>query len=349
MRSATLRPERIVGVAPTGAAALGGLALVGLAALLLARRGSVAKTARRLVHAAPKLLEPTRAAHPVSEPRPQAPTGLPPAVRAGRRLNQASGVLAVAVLLDSAVEHYRGSFENKAMISPLVSSALSIAASLHGVADRRVSAHRARDAVYAVAGLSGFVGTGFHLYNIGKRPGGFSWLNLFYAAPIGAPMALTLSGMLGFLAERVRDNDPSETPLVLGFPAGHAVAVLAGAGILGTVGEVGLLHFRGAYHNPAMFLPVTVPPAGAALLGWCAIGRDGAPRRLTRWWLRATALLGIAGVGFHAFGVARAMGGWRNWSQNLLNGPPLPAPPSFTGLSLAGLAALRLMEEHADA
>ena len=43
------------------------------------------------------------------------------------------------------------------------------------------------------------------------------------------------------------------------------------------------------------------------------------------------------------------MGGWRNWSQNVLNGPPLPAPPSFTGLSLAGLAALNLMESHPDA
>ena len=40
------------------------------------------------------------------------------------------------------------------------------------------------------------------------------------------------------------------------------------------------------------------------------------------------------------------MGGWRNWQQNLLNGPPLPAPPSFTGLALAGLAALGLMEDH---
>ena len=40
------------------------------------------------------------------------------------------------------------------------------------------------------------------------------------------------------------------------------------------------------------------------------------------------------------------MGGWRNWRQNLLNGPPLPAPPSFTGLALAGLAALGLMEDH---
>ena len=69
---------------------------------------------------------------------------------------------------------------------------------------------------------------------------------------------------------------------------------------------------------------------------------------MTRFWLRLTAVLGFAGAGFHAMGVARNMGGWRNWSQNVLNGPPIPAPPSFTGLALAGLAALGLMEDHPD-
>jgi hypothetical protein len=43
------------------------------------------------------------------------------------------------------------------------------------------------------------------------------------------------------------------------------------------------------------------------------------------------------------------MGGWKNWRQNVLNGPPIPAPPSFTGLALAGLAALELLEEHPNA
>ena len=59
--------------------------------------------------------------------------------------------------------------------------------------------------------------------------------------------------------------------------------------------------------------------------------------------------MGGAGVLFHARGIHRAMGGWRNWSQNVLDGPPLPAPPSFTGLALAGLAAIRLLREHPDA
>src|SRR5689334_11152687 len=270
-------------------------------------------------------------------------------VTAARRLNRAAGILATSVLMDSAVEHYRGSFENRAMYLPLALGALSLAVSGHGVADRRFGAHALRDTVYALAGATGLAGTGFHLYNVTKRPGGFSWLNLFYAAPIGAPLALLLSGLLGFTAERVRDCAPGTTPQIMGVPAGRAMAALSALGMLGTVGEAGLLHFRGAYHNPAMFLPVTVPPVAAGLLGDVALTPRRKDRWMTRWWLRLTAALGLAGVGFHILGVARNMGGWHNWSQNVLNGPPIPAPPSFTGLALAGLAALGLLEDRPDA
>ena len=270
------------------------------------------------------------------------------ALVAGRRLNRAAGLIATSVLLDSAVEHYRGAFANKAMYTPILVSALSLIASFHGHRDRSPAAHRVRDGVYALAGLTGIAGTGFHIYNVGKRVGGFSWQNLFYAAPLGAPAAISLSGMIGFLAERVRGNRPGTLPVVAGLPAGRVVGLLTSLGLLGTVGEAGLLHFRGAYHNPAMLLPVTLPPAAALLLGTASLGPARQPRPLTRWWLRVTALLGVAGVGFHAIGVARNMGGWRNWTQNIQAGPPLPAPPAFTGLALAGLAALALLQDQPD-
>lgn len=270
-------------------------------------------------------------------------------VVAARRLNRAAGILATSVLADSAVEHYRGSFKNKAMFTPLAVSALTLATSIHGTADLRPVAHRLRDATYLLAAAAGLIGTGFHIYNVGKKVGGFSWQNLFYGAPLGAPMAILLSGLVGFCSERVRESAPGSRPEIFHLPAGRTTAAVVGAGLLGTAGEAGLLHFRGAYHNPFMTLPVMLPPLGAILLASAAVGGPRRAHRFTRWWMRLLAAMGFAGVGFHAYGVSRNMGGWRNWSQNVLNGPPLPAPPSFAGLALAGLAALGLMKDHPDA
>jgi hypothetical protein len=304
------------------AAALG----VGIAALLA--RGSLSKRSAGSPH------------HAAATGAAQAAT-----VIAGRRLNRAAGTLALSVLADSGMEHYRGSFFNSVMYVPLAVSALALAASAHGVADQRPAAHFFRDFVYSAAAATGAVGTGFHVYNIMSRPGGFSWNNLFYGAPLGAPSALLLSGLLGFMAERVRTAKPGSSVTFLGIPAGRLTAAITAGGLLGTAGEAGLLHFRGAYHNPFMFVPVIIPPASAIVMAKVATETSNRNRPLSRWWLRLTATAGMAGVAFHAYGIHRNMGGWRNWRQNLLNGPPLPAPPSFAGLALAGLAALTLLEE----
>jgi hypothetical protein len=270
-------------------------------------------------------------------------------VTAARRLNRAAGTLAASVFADSAIEHYRGSFKNKAMLTPLIVSALSLATSAHGTADRRPLAHFARDATYVLAAVTGLVGTGFHIYNVGKRTGGFAWQNLFYGAPLGAPFAILLSGLIGFCSERVRETSRWRVPKIFKLPAGRTMAGVTGAGLLGTTAEAGLLHFRGAFHNPLMLLPVTLPPIGALLMGSAAAGPPGRDLFFTRWFLRILTAMGFAGSALHAYGVSRNMGGWRNWSQNVLNGPPIPAPPSFAGLALAGLAALGLMDDHPDA
>jgi hypothetical protein len=261
---------------------------------------------------------------------------------AARAFNRSSALLAASVLADSAMEHYRGSFANPAMYTPLASSALSVLAGLHGGVDRNAETQQLRHAIYVVAVAAGVSGTAFHLYTVTKRPGGWSWNNLFYGAPLGAPAALLLSGALGAVAERLRD-EPAEKPQIFGLPAGKALALLASAGLVGTVGEVALLHFRGSFQHPAMYAPVSLPPIAAVLLAQAAL-RSPRPSWFARAWLRMTAALGLIGVGFHARGIARNQGGWRNWSQNLFNGPPLPAPPSFSALALAGLAALRLRE-----
>jgi hypothetical protein len=312
-------------------------------ARMLARRRLLSADARRLAaHRRERL--------PDFRDAPPAPRAVRPAtITAARNLNRAAALLAASVLADSAVEHYRGAFHNKAMVTPLVVSALALVVSAHGVADRRAGAHRVRHLTYAATAITGIAGSAFHVYNVAKRPGRFDWVNLFYGAPLAAPFAIALSGLLGTMAERIRDTEPRTAPKLLGVPAGRATAAVAAVGMLGTTGEAWLLHFRGAFHDPFMFLPVTLPPVAALLLAAAALGTKGRNRDFTRWWLRITSAMGLAGSGFHVYGVSRNMGGWRNWRQNVLNGPPIPAPPSFTGLALAGLAAVRLLEEHRDA
>ena len=257
-----------------------------------------------------------------------------------RPLNGAAALLALAALTDSAVEHYRGSFHNKIMYVPLGAAALTLLASLRDAIAPGAGDRGERNAIDVLAVATGIIGTGFHIYNIAKRPSGFSWLNLFYSAPLGAPASLSLAGLLRRMALLTRSR-----ALIAGKLPGKALAWLVSLGLLGTSAEAALLHFRGAYHNPAMVIPVTAPPIAAGLL----VGASAAPGRshpLARWVLRLVAGAGLLGSGFHAYGISRNMGGWRNWSQNILNGPPLPAPPAFTALAIAGLAALSLIEQR---
>ena len=278
--------------------------------------------------------------------RPPRSSSVPPLHdRPARQLHGAAAILGVSVLMDSAVEHYRGSFKNSAMIMPLISSTLNIASSLHGLSATESDSHKGRTLAYVGAIGVGALGTGFHVYNVSNRVGGFRWENFFYGAPLGAPAALALSGMAGLAADRLAGNATWHGDATLfGMPAGRVLAAFTSLGLLGTMGEAGLLHFRGNFQNPAMYLPVTLPPIAAAVMAEAALRPSRRKRRAARVWLGLTSVLGIAGVGFHCYGVSRAMGGWKNWRQNVVDGPPIPAPPSFAGLALGGIAALTLIE-----
>ena len=89
---------------------------------------------------------------------------------------------------------------------------------------------------------------------------------------------------------------------------------------------------------------MSVPPVAAVAIGAAAF----TPRAtiVAEPLLKATAVLGIAGPMFHAYGIHRNMGGWKNWSQMILQGPPLPAPPAFLGIATTGLGILPLLGER---
>lgn len=260
-------------------------------------------------------------------------------LRAAEALGAGAAILCLSVALDSGIEHYRGQFKDRAMFVGPTMALLGLAAA-GSIAFRP---QRANDRLPKIAlltvGTTGLIGLGFHTYNILKRPGELDALNLFYGAPMGAPAALTLAGLYGVIAgEMLSGRDYVRTRLPK-----HTAALIAFS-LFGTIAEAGLLHFRGAFQDPAMYAPVTIPPIAAVSIAAAVL----TPRAATvaEPLLKATAVLGIAGPMFHAYGIHRNMGGWRNWSQMILQGPPLPAPPAFLGIAVAGLGILPALAEE---
>jgi hypothetical protein len=260
-------------------------------------------------------------------------------LRAAEALGAGAAILCLSVALDSGIEHYRGQFKDRAMFVGPTMALMGLAAATW-IAFRP---ERANDRLPKIAlltvGTTGLIGLGFHTYNILKRPGELDALNLFYGAPMGAPAALTLAGLYGVIAGEMQSD---RTYVRTRLPK-HTAGLIAFS-LMGTIAEAGLLHFRGAFQDPFMYAPVTIPPLAAVAIGAAAVS----PRAATvaEPLLKATALLGIAGPMFHAYGIHRNMGGWRNWSQMILQGPPLPAPPAFLGIAVAGLGILPALAEE---
>ena len=262
--------------------------------------------------------------------------------RCGRRGGStASAVLATSVLLDSAMEHYRGNFHNPAMFTPLVvvcACRWPSARTARGQARRRASG-----ASTGLCAAGGGRWTARHRLPPLQRPKKVRvrhWQNLFYAAPIGAPDGDSAVGPVGDLPPNVfGTTSRSGSRAVLGLPAGRVVAATTAWVSSGPRPK-----------RPAAFSR-RVPQSSHAAASNDAAGRGRAAaeqRRVRRakdrngvWhagWL-GTAAMGVAGVAFHAYGVL-AHGRMAQLAAESVDGPPLPAPPAFTGLALAGLAAL---------
>jgi hypothetical protein len=253
--------------------------------------------------------------------------------RAAQALGAGAAILCASVALDSGIEHYRAHFNDRVMfVGPMMALLGLGAAAYIAFRPERAKEQLPRIALITV-GATGLVGLGFHAYNILKRPGELDALNLFYGAPAGAPAALTLAGLYGLIAgEMLSGRVYARTRLPK-----HTAALIAFS-LVGTVAEAGLLHFRGAFQDPAMYAPVTIPPLAAMAIGAAALSPSATI--IAEPLLKATAVLGIAGPMFHAYGIHRNMGGWHNWTQMILQGPPLPAPPAFLGIAAAGLGIL---------
>jgi hypothetical protein len=115
--------------------------------------------------------------------------------RRARRINSFSYLL---VGTEAVYYHWTGNFFNPAMYIPVLLSPLM--ALLHVASLGRVRLAQVLELPLSIlAALVGLVGFGFHIANILRRPGGWSWQSLFYGPPLMAPLQLTAQGLLGAL------------------------------------------------------------------------------------------------------------------------------------------------------
>ena len=110
-----------------------------------------------------------------------------------------------ALAFEIYLEHYKGSFGDKWMWTPIVLTPPLTAAGIAGVYSEK-AARTVLPALSALYALDGLVGVITHLQGVRKRPGGFRepTYNLVMGPPLLAPGSLCLVGALGLLAAIVK-------------------------------------------------------------------------------------------------------------------------------------------------
>jgi hypothetical protein len=121
--------------------------------------------------------------------------------RMQKTLAAATALSVPGLAFEIYLEHYKGSFGDKWMWTPIALTPPLTAAGIAAVYSERV-AKTWLPALSALYALDGLVGVVTHLRGVQKRPGGFRepTYNLVMGPPLLAPGSLTLVGALGLLA-----------------------------------------------------------------------------------------------------------------------------------------------------
>jgi hypothetical protein len=125
--------------------------------------------------------------------------------RAQRLLSLATAFSAPPLAFEIYLEHYKGSFGDKWMWTPIVLTPPLTVAGVAGVYSEKV-ARTWLPALSALYFLDGLVGVVTHFRGVQKRPGGFreATYNLVMGPPLLAPGSLCLVGAMGVVAALMR-------------------------------------------------------------------------------------------------------------------------------------------------
>lgn len=290
-----------------------------------------------------------------------------------RSLALIAGTSSVLSGLEVTYEHYRGSYSQRIMYTPVILSGALLGAGLWAYKSKR-----AAETVLPVISIltlgdcvTGFI---FHIRGIRRKPGGWRLpiVNIIMGPPLFAPLLFGISAYLGLIACFLRRGDDSRgrRPLpahekswaarLIGGEPRHekisweqdaregrfqkhmAVATAAAAFFSGF--EALYSHYKNNFRYKVQWTPIIVAPALMA----AAIAAVKS-RKAAHTWLPGVSVLALAngtiGFYYHARGVTRKPGGLKKPLYNVMYGPPIFAPLLFAACGFLGLLASLLRRE----
>lgn len=291
-----------------------------------------------------------------------------------RSLSLIAGVSSVLSGLEVTYEHYRGSYSQRIMYTPVLLSAALLAAGIAGFRSKR-AVRTVLPAISAITLVDGAVGFCFHVRGIQRKPGGWRIpiFNIIMGPPVFAPLLFGVSAYLGLIASYLRreeDTDQNRIPrpghaeswarhlpgnipheqiswkqdLREGRFQRHMAAATAISAFFSGF-EALYSHYKNNFRYKMQWTPVIIAPM---LMGASIAAMKS--RRAAHTWLPAMSALAIAdgSVGFyyHARGVLRRPGGAKMPLYNIMYGPPIFAPLLFAACGFVGLLASLLRREE---
>jgi hypothetical protein len=267
--------------------------------------------------------------------------------------------------LEVSYEHYKGSYSNPVMYTPVALSGALAAAALFGSLNQW-GARAALRAVSVVTLADGVIGFFFHVRGIARKPGGWKLpvTNIVMGPPIFAPLLFGTSAYLGLLASYLRREEDLRAPLrgIRGigaklfchqsgwrndlrygkFQKHLSVVTIFWAFFSGF--EALYSHYKTNFRYKAQWTPVLLTP----LLMGAAAGAITS-RNVANTLLPAVSVLalvdGAVGFCYHARGIVRRPGGLKKPLYNVLYGPPIFAPLLFAACGFLGLMASLVRRE----
>jgi hypothetical protein len=288
-----------------------------------------------------------------------------------RWLSLIAGLSSLLAGLEVSYEHYRGSYSNRVMYTPVILGGALGGTGIWGFVNRWAATKLLRT-VSIVTLLDSVIGFGFHIRGVQRKPGGWRVpvFNIVMGPPIFAPLLFGVSGYLGLVASYLRRGNMKQhrglpLPAHRRHWAVHAgsrherigwrqdiregrfqkhLAFVTVISAFFSGFEALYSHYKNNFRYLVQWTPILVAPS---LMAAGALSLRN--RRAGHTWLPALSAVAIinGGIGFfyHARGVLRRPAGLKKPVYNVIYGPPIFAPLLFAASGFLGLLASLMRRE----